>query len=65
MNATEHMLYMAQLDIDLETTLAVMRVSGHSEDEITLALNSMPRSVLDNWRDTLRLVSMPRGKKKF
>ena len=64
MNATERMTFLAELDLDLETTLAVMRLDYEIE-EIGEALDSMPRPVLDHWRDTIRLIEMPRGKKKF
>jgi hypothetical protein len=64
MNAVEHMAYCAELGLDLETTLAILRPI-YSETEIGLAYHLMPREVFVSWLETLRLVEMPRGKKKF
>lgn len=64
MNVFEHMTLCAELELDLETMYAVLR-GTYPESDIADALDRMPRPVLDNWRDTLRLVEMPRGKKKY
>ena len=64
MNATDRMAYCASLDLDLETTYAVLRLD-FSGDEIASALDDMPRDVLDSWRDTLRLIAVPRKGKTF
>lgn len=64
MNATEHMSLCASLDLDLETTYAVMR-GLYSGDEIGEALDSMSRDVLDSWRESLRLVAVPKKSRAF
>lgn len=64
MNATEHMRLCADLNLDLETTYAVLR-GTYSQADIAAALDRMPRDVLDSWRDTLRLVELPRKGKTF
>ena len=48
------MQLMAEIDLGLDMTLQILRLDGYSQDEITEALNQMPRDVLDNWRDTLQ-----------
>lgn len=64
MNATEHMTLCAELDLDLETTYAVMR-DVYSPEEIGEALDAMPRPVLDSWLASLRLVAVPKKGKAF
>ena len=64
MNAATRMAELADLNLDLETTMAVMRLD-YETYEITAALDAMPRDVLDSWRDTLRLVEVPRKGKSF
>jgi hypothetical protein len=64
MNATEHMSLCVTLGLDLETTYAVMRGLYPSED-VTAALDAQPRDVLDSWRDSLRLVEVPKKRSSF
>jgi hypothetical protein len=59
------MAFCADLGLDLEATYAVMRAHGFSADEIGAALDTMTRDVLDSWRDTLRLIAVPRKGKSF
>jgi hypothetical protein len=65
MDAAARMAFCADLGLDLEATYAVMRAHGFSRDEVTEALDAMPRDVLDSWRDTLRLIAVPKKGKSF
>lgn len=64
MDATSRMALCADLNLDLESTYAVLRAHGFSREEIGDALDAMPRDVLDLWRDTLRLVAIPKTSNK-
>ena len=64
MNAFEHMTLCAELGLDLETTMAVVR-NQYPFEEIEAAIDRMPRDVLDSWRDTLRLITLPKRGKTF
>lgn len=63
MDATEHMALCAELDLDLDWTMAVLRSFHYSPAEISEALDNMTPEVFERWRDTLRLIPIPTKKK--
>lgn len=64
MDATERMALCAELDLDLDWTMAVLRSFHFSSAEISEAFDSMPDSVVRRWGETLRLIPIPKTKKK-
>ena len=51
------------VDLDLGFAMRLMR-QFHTQDEITEALDSLPRDVLDSWRDRMELIPVPRATNK-
>lgn len=65
MNATERMALCADMDIDLNWTMAIMRSFDYSPDDIAAAFEALPSAAYARWRETMRMVEFVDKDKKF